>query len=54
MPPEEENARLARDIAGERCFGVLESVIVAQLTERGSESFDAKNICDVLKAKGAL
>ena len=54
LPPAEENARLARDIAGESCFGVLESVIVAQLTARGSDSFDAKNICDVLKAKGAL
>jgi len=54
LPPADENARLARDIAGERCFGVLESAIVAQLTARGSDSFDAKNICDVLKAKGAL
>ena len=54
LPPAEESARLARDIAGERCFGVLESVIVAQLTASGSDSFDAKNICDVLKAKGAL
>lgn len=54
LPPAEESARLARDIAGERCFGVLESVIVAQLTASGSDSFDAKNICEVLKAKGAL
>lgn len=54
LPPAEESARLARDIAGERCFGVLESVIVAQLTARGSDSFDAQNICEVLKAKGAL
>jgi len=54
LPPAEESARLARDIAGERCFGVLESAIVAQLKAGGSDSFDAKNICEVLKAKGAL
>jgi hypothetical protein len=54
LPPPEENARLAREIAGERCFGTLEKALVAQLVARDSSGYEAENICGVLKAKGAL
>lgn len=54
LPPDDENARFSREIAGERCFGTLEKALLTQLSERGSESYEAQNICSVLKAKGAL
>jgi hypothetical protein len=54
LPPDEEYARFAREIAGDRCFPALKPALIAQLRERGTQRSEAQNICSVLQAKGAL
>jgi hypothetical protein len=54
LPSDEESARQAREIAGDSCWPSARAALLEQLTKRGEKSYDAQNICSVLKAKGEL